>query len=140
MRLGGGLPGLALLMGCAVVLAGCSIGRSMGHSAEAALELDFDDPDLAVLAPLERDLRRDETFYARLRLGTPSEAEGVTVRVQRRVSGGSFFDVQEFVHREVTPPWNTTYVELALPQTGDWNVTFILESRKVADVRVTVRD
>lgn len=141
MRLAAGLlGGLALLAGCAAIAAGCSIGRSTGHSAEAALALDFDDPDLAVLAPLERDLKRNERFYVRLRLGTPTEAEGVTVRVQRRVSGGSFFDVQEFVHRDVTPPWNTTYLELALPQTGDWNVTFILESRKVADVRVTVRD
>ena len=141
MRVGAGvLGGLAVLAGCAVILAGCSIGRSMGNSAEAALELDLDDPDLAVLEPLERDLRRGEPFFARLRLGTPSEAEGVTVRIQRRVSGGSFFDVQEFVHRDVTPPWNTTYLRLELPQTGDWNVTFILESRKVADVRVTVRD
>lgn len=131
---------LLLLLACALLAAGCSIGRSSGNSAQAALALDLDDPDLAVLEPLERDLRRDETFYVRLRLGAPSEAEGVTVRVQRRVSGGSFFDVQEFVHDEVAPPWNVTHLELALPQTGDWNITFILDSRKIADTRVAVRD
>lgn len=131
---------LLLLFACALLAAGCSIGRSSGNSAQAALALDFDDPDLAVLEPLERDLRRNERFYVRLGLGAPSEAEGVTVRIQRRVSGGSFFDVQEFVHRGVAPPWNVTYLELALPQTGDWNVTFILDSRKIADARVAVRD
>ena len=131
--------GVALLGICAV-LAGCSIGRTGGASAVAALELDLGDPDLEVLAPLERDLKRNERFFVRLRLGTPSEAAGVTVRIQRRVSGGAFFDVQEFLHEVSPPPWNVTHLELSLPQTGDWNVTFILESRKVADVRVTVRD
>ena len=87
--------GLALLGACAV-LAGCSIGRTGGASAVAALELDLGDPDLGVLAPLERDLERNERFFVRLRLGAPSEAAGVTVRIQRRVSGGAFFDVQEF--------------------------------------------
>lgn len=132
---------LALLVSAVVggALAGCSIGRTGGASAVAALALDLEDPDLAVLEPLERDLGRDERFFARLRLSEPSEAAGVTVRVQRRVSGGAFFDVQEFFHEVSPPPWNTTYLELALPQRGDWNVTFILESRKVADVRVTVR-
>lgn len=128
---------LLLLLACALLAAGCSIGRSSGNSAQAALALDLDDPDLAVLEPLERDLRRGERFYVRLQLGAPSEAEGVTVRIQRRVSGGSFFDVQEF-HCDVEPPWNVTHLKLALPQTGDWNVTFILDSRKIADARVTV--
>lgn len=136
---------LLLLLACVLLAAGCSIGRSSGNSAQAALALDLDDPDLAVLEPLERDLRRDETFYVRLQLGAPSEAEGVTVRIQRRVSGGSFFDVQEYVHRgeaphQIEPPWNVTHLDLKLPHTGDWNVTFILDSRKIADVRVTVRD
>ena len=134
------IAGLLLLVLCVLLGSACSIGRSSGNSAQAALALDFEDPDLAVLEPLERDLARGERFYVRLRLGAPSEADGVTVRVQRRVSGGSFFDVQEFVHRDVTPPWNVTFIELALPQTGDWNVTFILDSRKIADARVTVRD
>ena len=133
---------LLLLLACMLLAAGCSIGRSSGNSAQAALALDLDDPDLAVLEPLERDLRRGEIFYVRLQLGAPSEADGVTVRVQRRVSGGSFFDVQEFVHDEVSPPWNVTHLKLdhGLPQTGDWNITFILDSRKIADVRVAVRD
>jgi len=127
----------ALHVALAVALAGCSTWGA-GHRAEAALELDLADPDRGVLAPLERDLEPNERFWVRLQLGSPTEADHVIVRFELDVGGRSYFQVEDYRFDEVTPPWNVAAIPLSISQTGDWNIAFIVNSRKITDVAVSV--
>lgn len=131
----------ALLLALAVALGGALAGCSTwgaGHRAEAALELDLADPDRGVLAPLERDLEPNERFWVRLQLGSPTEADHVIVRFELDVGGRSYFQVEDYRFDDVTPPWNVAAIPLSISQTGDWNIAFIVNSRKITDVAVSV--
>ena len=128
---------LGVISVAALGAAGCSTWGA-GHQAAAALELDLADPDRAVLTPLERRLERDERFWVRLQLGAPTEADHVIVRFELDVGGRSYFQVEDYRFDGVTPPWNVAAIPLSISQSGDWNIAFIVNSRKVTDVRVSV--
>lgn len=125
-----------LLTACAIASA-CSTWGA-GHQAEAALALDLQDPDRAVLTPLERRLERDERFWVRLQLAQPTEADHVIVRFELDVGGRSYFEVEDYRFSGVIPPWNVAAIPLSISQNGDWNIAFIVNSRKITDVAVGV--
>ncbi len=128
---------LAALPLLAAALIGCATWGA-GHRAEAALELDLEDPDRAVLAPLERKLGAAEPFWVRLDLGAPTEADHVIVRFELDVGGRSYFEVEDYRFDDLTPPWDVAAIPLSISQPGDWNIAFIVNSRKVTDVKVSV--
>lgn len=110
-----------------------------GHQADAALELDLQDPDRGILTPLERDLEPNERFWVRLELGAPTEADHIIVRFELDVGGRSYQEVEDYrFDDDLIPPWNVAAIPLSIAFTGDWNIAFIVNSRKVSDVRVRV--
>ena len=132
-------PAGVLLILClaALALSGCSTWGA-GHSAEAALGLDLQDPDKGVLVPLERNLTVDEPFWVRLDLASPTEADHVIVRFEFDVGGRSYFEVQDYRFEDLIPPWDVAAIPLSISQPGDWNIALIVNSRKITDVKVTV--
>ena len=129
---------LLLLIVCAIGAAACSTWGA-GHEADAALELDLEDPDRGILTPLERDLEPNERFWVRLELGAPTEADHIIVRFELDVGGRSYQEVEDYrFDDDLIPPWNVAAIPLSIAFTGDWNIAFIVNSRKVSDVRVRV--
>lgn len=129
---------LLAIVVCGLAAGGCFFGGA-GGEAQTALHIDEADPDLPVLAVLERDLGIDEPFWVRLELGEPTEADHVLVRFELRVGGRTYFEVEDYRFDDVQPPWQVAAIPLSISQDGDWNIAFVVNSRKVTDVKVSVR-
>ena len=69
----------------------------------------------------------------------PASADHVIVRFERRLSGNSYQGVEDYRFEGVDPPWQVAAIPLSISQDGDWNLAFIVNSRKVTDVKLQVR-
>ena len=129
----------------AASLAGCNysgggIFSGAGGSASAALHIDEAADDRAVLTPLERPLKLDEPFWLRLELNEPSSSDHVIVRVEYDAGAREYFELRDFRYEGVEPPWTVAAIPLQLNDDGDFNIALIVDSRKIADVKVTVEN
>ncbi len=133
---------LALLI---IVAAGCNASRGgifsgVGGAAEAALHIDEQADDKAVLTPLNRPLKLDEPFWLRLEMNEPVDADHVLVRVEYDAGAREYFELRDYRYEGVDPPWIVAAIPLRLNDDGDFNIALIVNSRKVADVKVTVEN
>lgn len=129
----------------AAILSGCNysgggIFSGAGGSASAALHIDEAAEDRAVLTPLERPLKLDEPFWLRLELNEPSSSDHVIVRVEYDAGAREYFELRDFRYEGVDPPWTVAAIPLQLNDDGDFNIALIVDSRKIADVKVTVEN
>ena len=139
---------LAVLLGLAALLAiavGCNASRGgifsgVGGSAEAALHIDEQATDKAVLTPLNRPLKLEERFWLRLEMNEEVDADHIVVRVEYDAGAREFFELRDFRFEGVEPPWRVAAIPLALTDDGDFNIALIVNSRKVTDVKVTVEN
>ena len=134
----GGVVVVALLGACNY--SGGGIFSGAGGSASAALHIDEAADDRAVLTPLERPLKLDERFWLRLELNEPSTSDHVIVRVEYDAGAREYFELRDFRYEGVDPPWTIVAIPLQLNDDGDFNIALIVDSRKVADVKVTVEN
>ena len=137
-----GILGLALLV---VGAAACNASRGgifsgVGGSAEAALHIDEQAEDKAVLTPLNRPLKLEERFWLRLEMNEPVDADHIVVRVEYDAGAREFFELRDLRFDGVEPPWQVAAIPLALTDDGDFNIALIVNSRKVTDVKVTVEN
>ena len=139
---------LAAIVGLAVLLAlgiACNASRGgifsgVGGSAEAALHIDEQAEDKAVLTPLNRPLKLEERFWLRLEMNEPVDADHIVVRVEYDAGAREFFELRDLRFDDVEPPWQVAAIPLALTDDGDFNIALIVNSRKVTDVKVTVEN
>lgn len=135
---------VALVVTC-IMAVGCNatgggIFSGVGGAAEAALHIDEQAEDKAVLTPLTRPLELGESFWMRLEMNEPVEADHILVRVEYDAGAREFFELRDIRFEGVDPPWQVAAIPLALTDDGDFNIALIVDSRKVADVKVTVEN
>lgn len=129
---------IATAIGCNASRGGIFSG--VGGSAEAALHIDEQADDKAVLTPLNRPLKLEEPFWLRLEMNEPVDADHIVVRVEYDAGAREFFELRDFRFENVEPPWRIAAIPLALTDDGDFNIALIVNSRKVTDVKVTVEN
>ena len=129
------LAPLLLFVAAAVIVTGCGIGRS-GASATLALAVDQSNPDKPVTQPLTGAVLLGQEFLIRLELEQPSDASAIRVRLEKRV-GASFLQRGE-LEVAITPPWHVAILPITLFERGHWNVSLIVNSRKITDIRFDV--
>jgi hypothetical protein len=139
------LAGLMALAVLVVAAAGCNASRGgifsgVGGSAEAALHIDEQADDKAVLTPLNRPLKLDEPFWLRLEMNEPVNADHIVIRVEYDAGAREFFELRDFRFDDLEPPWKIAAIPLALNDDGDFNIALIVDSRKVTDVKVAVEN
>jgi len=139
------LVGVVALVAVLAVAVGCNASRGgifsgVGGSAEAALHIDEQALDKAVLTPLNRPLKLEEPFWLRLEMNEPVDADHIVVRVEYDAGAREFFELRDFRFEGVEPPWQVAAIPLALTDDGDFNIALIVNSRKVTDVKVTVEN
>lgn len=139
------LVGTLVLASLLAAAAGCNASRGgifsgVGGSAEAALHIDEQAEDKAVLTPLNRPLKLEERFWLRLEMNEPVDADHIVVRVEYDAGAREFFELRDFRFEGVEPPWQVAAIPLALTDDGDFNIALIVNSRKVTDVKVTVEN
>lgn len=139
------LAGVLVLAAVAAAGVGCNASRGgifsgVGGSAEAALHIDEQAQDKAVLTPLNRPLKLEERFWLRLEMNEPVDADHIVVRVEYDAGAREFFELRDFRFEGVEPPWQVAAIPLALTDDGDFNIALIVNSRKVTDVKVTVEN
>ena len=132
---------VALIM----VATGCNpsgggIFSGVGGSAEAALHIDEQADDKAVLTPLNRPLKLEEPFWLRLEMNELVDADHIVIRVEYDAGAREYFELRDFRFEDVDPPWKIAAIPLALTDDGDFNIALIVNSRKVTDVKVTVEN
>ena len=137
--------GIVVLVMLIMVAAGCNASRGgifsgVGGSAEAALFIDEQAEDKAILTPLNRPLKLDERFWLRLEMNEPVNADHVVVRVEYDAGAREYFELRDFRFEGVEPPWTVAAIPLRLNDDGDFNIALIVDSRKVTDVKVTVEN
>ncbi len=145
IRLPSGFIGIGLWIVVAVGLAGCNSGgggifSGIGGSAEAALFIDEQAEDKAVLTPLTRPLALGERFWLRLEMAEPVDADRVVVRIEYDAGAREYFELRDIEFDQVSPPWQVAAIPLELTDDGDFNIALIVNSRKVTDVKVTVEN
>lgn len=123
-----------LLLATALLAAACGLGGE-GGDAELALTIDQSDPDRPVLLPAPDPVEVDQTYFIRLAVPTPIDADTIRVRLEKRV-GASFQQRAEFF-QPVIPPWNVAVIPISVSDAGEWNVALIANSRKITDVTFT---
>lgn len=128
-----------------VVATGCNpsgggIFSGVGGSAEAALHIDEQADDKAVLTPLNRPLKLEEPFWLRLEMNELVDADHIVIRVEYDAGAREYFELRDFRFEDVDPPWKIAAIPLALTDDGDFNIALIVNSRKVTDVKVTVEN
>ena len=114
----------------------CGIGGD-GGSAGVAYRIDFSTPDLRITEPAPDTVPVGREVFLRLEVPKPLDAEFVRVRLEKRV-GGAFFQRGEF-DTPVIPPWTVAVVPVTIREAGDWDIGFIVDSRKVTNVEIKVR-
>lgn len=137
--------GIVVLAMLIMVATGCNASRGgifsgVGGSAEAALFIDEQAEDKAILTPLNRPLKLDERFWLRLEMNEPVNADHVVVRVEYDAGAREYFELRDFRFDGVEPPWTVAAIPLRLNDDGDFNIALIVDSRKVTDVKVTVEN
>ena len=120
--------------------AGGGIFSGAGGSAVAALHIDEQADDRAVLTPLNRPLGLDEQFWIRLEMNEPVDADHILVRVEYDAGAREFFELNDYRFDDLDPPWQIAVIPLQLNDDGDFNIALIVNSRKVTDVKVTVEN
>ncbi|MYE05805.1 MAG: hypothetical protein F4Y04_01030 [Chloroflexi bacterium] len=131
---------VALIGGVACNASQGGIFSGVGGSAEAALHIDEQAEDKAILTPLNRPLKLEEPFWLRLEMNEPVDADHIVVRVEYDAGAREFFELRDFRFENVDPPWRIAAIPLALTDDGDFNIALIVNSRKVTDVKVTVEN
>lgn len=139
------LAGVMALAVLVVTAVGCNASRGgifsgVGGSAEAALHIDEQADDKAVLTPLNRPLKLDEPFWLRLEMNEPVGADHIVIRVEYDAGAREFFELRDFRFDDLEPPWKIAAIPLALNDDGDFNIALIVDSRKVTDVKVAVEN
>ena len=139
------LAGVVVLAAVFAVAVGCNASRGgifsgVGGSAEAALHIDEQAQDKAILTPLNRPLKLEERFWLRLEMNEPVDADHIVVRVEYDAGAREFFELRDFRFEGVEPPWQVAAIPLAPTDDGDFNIALIVNSRKVTDVKVTVEN
>ncbi len=139
------LAGAVALAVLVVTAAACNASRGgifsgVGGSAEAALHIDEQADDKAVLTPLNRPLKLDEPFWLRLEMNEPVDADHIVIRVEYDAGAREFFELRDFRFDDLEPPWRIAAIPLALNDDGDFNIALIVDSRKVTDVKVAVEN
>ena len=134
-----------LLLTAVVVLAAChssggGIFSGVGGSAVAALHIDEQAEDKAVLTPLNRALQLREPFWLRLEMNEPVDADHILVRIEYDAGAHEYFELNDYRFNDLDPPWKVAAIPLALTDDGDFNIALIVNSRKVTDVKVTVEN
>lgn len=119
---------------------GGGIFSGTGGSAAAALHIDEEAEDRAVLTPLDRPLKRDERFWIRLEMNEPTDADHVLVRVEYDAGAREYFELRDYRFEGVEPPWTVVAIPLQINDDGDFNIALIVDTRKVTDVKVTVEN
>ena len=119
---------------------GAGIFSGVGGSAVAALHIDEQAEDKAVLTPLNRALQLHEPFWLRLEMNEPVDADHILVRIEYDAGAREFFELNDYRFNDLDPPWRVAAIPLALTDDGDFNIALIVNSRKVTDVRVTVEN
>ncbi len=132
--------GLLLTIGVGCNTSGGGIFSGVGGSAEAALHIDEQADDKAVLTPLNRALKLEERFWLRLEMNEPVDADHIVIRVEYDAGAREYFELRDFRFEDVEPPWKVAAIPLALTDDGDFNIALIVNSRKVTDVKVTVEN
>ncbi len=133
---------LALLLPLAAACSGSGAGifSGVGGSAVAALHIDEQAEDKAVLTPLNRPLKLEEPFWLRLEMNEAVDADHILVRIEYDAGAREFFELNDYRFDDVDPPWRVAAIPLALNDDGDFNIALIVNSRKVTDVKVTVEN
>ncbi|MCY3920840.1 MAG: hypothetical protein OXG27_00400 [Chloroflexi bacterium] len=139
------LAGAVVFAAVLAVAVGCNASRGgifsgVGGSAEAALHIDEQAQDKAILTPLNRPLKLEERFWLRLEMNEPVDADHIVVRVEYDAGAREFFELRDLRFEGVEPPWQVAAIPLALTDDGDFNIALIVNSRKVTDVKVTVEN
>ncbi len=139
------LTGVIALVVLVVTAVSCNASRGgifsgVGGSAEAALHIDEQADDKAVLTPLNRPLKLDEPFWLRLEMNEPVGADHIVIRVEYDAGAREFFELRDFRFDDLEPPWKIAAIPLALNDDGDFNIALIVDSRKVTDVKVAVEN
>ena len=134
-----------LLVAIPIAAVACNASRGgifsgVGGSAEAALHIDEQADDKAVLTPLNRPLKLEEPFWLRLEMNEPVNADHIVVRVEYDAGAREFFELRDFRFEGLDPPWKVAAIPLALTDDGDFNIALIVDSRKVTDVKVSVEN
>ena len=134
-----------VLTAFAIAASGCNASRGgifsgVGGSAEAALHIDEQAEDKAVLTPLDRPLKLEEPFWLRLEMNEPVDADHILVRVEYDAGAREFFELRDIRFEDLEPPWKVAAIPLALTDDGDFNIALIVNSRKVTDVKLTVEN
>ena len=130
---------LAVVSGCNES-AGGGIFSGSGGTAVAALHIDEQAEDRAVLTPLNRPLKLDEQFWIRLEMNERVDADHILVRVEYDAGAREFFELNDYRFDDLDPPWQIAVIPLQLNDDGDFNIALIVNSRKVTDVKVTVEN
>ena len=112
----------------------------MGGSAVAALHIDEQAEDKAVLTPLNRPLKLDERFWLRLEMNELVDADHILVRVEYDAGAREYFELNDIRFEDLEPPWQVAVIPLRINDDGDFNIALIVNSRKVTDVKVTVEN
>ena len=139
------LAGFVLFAALLLGSLGCNASKGgifsgVGGSAEAALHIDEQAEDKAVLTPLNRPLKLQERFWLRLKMNEPVDADHIVIRVEYDAGAREYFELRDFRFEDVEPPWQIAAIPLALTDDGDFNIALIVNSRKVTDVKVTVEN
>ena len=129
---------LALLVACNS--SGAGIFSGVGGSAVAALHIDEQAEDKAVLTPLNRALKLDELFWLRLEMNEPVDADHILVRIEYDAGAREYFELNDYRFDDLDPPWRVAAIPLRLNDDGDFNIALIVNSRKVTDVKLTVEN
>ena len=119
---------------------GGGIFSGVGGHGEAALHIDEQAEDKAILTPLTRPLKLEEPFWLRLEMNEPVDADHIVIRVEYDAGAREYFELRDFRFEGVEPPWQVAAIPLALTDDGDFNIALIVNSRKVTDVKVTVEN
>jgi len=141
-----GLTGLLVLIALIILSAaacnssGAGIFSGIGGSAVAALHIDEQADDKAVLTPLNRALKLDEPFWLRLEMNESVDADHILVRIEYDAGAREFFELNDYRFDDLEPPWQVAAIPLQLNDDGDFNIALIVNSRKVTDVKVTVEN
>ena len=129
---------LALVVACNS--SGAGIFSGVGGSAVAALHIDEQAEDKAVLTPLNRPLKLDELFWLRLEMNEPVDADHILVRIEYDAGAREYFELNDYRFDDLDPPWRVAAIPLRLNDDGDFNIALIVNSRKVTDVKLTVEN
>ena len=123
---------VGLLTAIVALLTACSLGGD-GGQAVLAVAIDETSPDKPILTPAPDVVQPDRVYFIRLEVPRPLDAEYVRVRLEKRV-GGAHHQRREFLH-PVTAPWTVVVIPISVPDSGEWNIALIANSRKITDVR-----